>query len=146
MRLILPENGYESPRSPDDDILFGQGIPCGERRRLGRTKSSDRRDDGQERFVSRVHLNEKREFDRQKSDDEEVEQSKVGFRVRIGCFTWTWFTMTMATGGIANVLHSSKYNPSTLTKLCSNTPQYLSVPIGYRLLALFSLSLTLCYL
>jgi len=35
MRQILPENGYESPRSPDDNnnILFGQGILSGERRR-----------------------------------------------------------------------------------------------------------------
>ena len=29
---------------------------------------------------------------------------KVSLRDRIGCFQWTWFTMTMATGGIANVL------------------------------------------
>ncbi|KAL2019111.1 hypothetical protein VTK56DRAFT_10062 [Thermocarpiscus australiensis] len=33
-------------------------------------------------------------------------QRKVGLRERIGCYQWTWFTMTMATGGIANVLHS----------------------------------------
>ncbi|KAI0180692.1 voltage-dependent anion channel-domain-containing protein [Hypoxylon sp. FL1284] len=31
---------------------------------------------------------------------------KVGIRDRICCHQWTWFTMTMATGGIANVLHS----------------------------------------
>ncbi|KAI4862410.1 voltage-dependent anion channel-domain-containing protein [Hypoxylon rubiginosum] len=32
--------------------------------------------------------------------------SKVGIRDRICCHQWTWFTMTMATGGVANVLHS----------------------------------------
>ncbi|KAK6955979.1 hypothetical protein Daesc_003626 [Daldinia eschscholtzii] len=31
---------------------------------------------------------------------------KVGIRDRICCHQWTWFTMTMATGGVANVLHS----------------------------------------
>lgn len=31
---------------------------------------------------------------------------KMGFRERIRHFTWTWFCMTMATGGIANVLYS----------------------------------------
>ncbi|KAI1084734.1 voltage-dependent anion channel-domain-containing protein [Whalleya microplaca] len=32
--------------------------------------------------------------------------TKIGIRDRICCHQWTWFTMTMATGGIANVLHS----------------------------------------
>jgi hypothetical protein len=126
MRPILPENGYESPRSPDDDILFGQGIPFGERRRVGRTKSSDRRDDGEERLDSRAYLNESSGFGRQKSENEKGEKSRTGLRDRVGCFTWTWFTMTMATGGISNVLHSSKYNPipwqSSALINCSTIP------------------------
>ncbi|KAI0853822.1 voltage-dependent anion channel-domain-containing protein [Daldinia vernicosa] len=31
---------------------------------------------------------------------------KIGIRDRICCHQWTWFTMTMATGGVANVLYS----------------------------------------
>ncbi|KAF2748223.1 hypothetical protein M011DRAFT_400985 [Sporormia fimetaria CBS 119925] len=42
------------------------------------------------------------------SDARSLEEhpAKIGFRGRIRHFTWTWFTMTMATGGIANVLYS----------------------------------------
>lgn len=32
----------------------------------------------------------------------------VSIKDRIVCFRWTWFTSTMATGGIANVIASSK--------------------------------------
>lgn len=31
----------------------------------------------------------------------------VSIKDRIACFQWTWFTSTMATGGVANVLASS---------------------------------------
>ncbi|KAK0747582.1 voltage-dependent anion channel-domain-containing protein [Apiosordaria backusii] len=40
---------------------------------------------------------------------------KVGIRDRICCVQWNWFTMTMATGGIANVLHSIPYESRWLT-------------------------------
>lgn len=127
MRGVLPENGYESPRSPDDDKLFGQGIHNGERRRNGRTKSSDNPDEvGSPE--SKAYLNGAAGTAEHKLDEEARGKTKrkVGLRDRVGCFTWTWFTMTMATGGIANVIHSSnaihtfwpKYS-SALTK-CSS--------------------------
>lgn len=43
----------------------------------------------------------------QQPDTEDAAVAKVSIRDRIGCVTWTWFTLTMATGGIANVLYSS---------------------------------------
>jgi hypothetical protein len=39
---------------------------------------------------------------------------------RIRHFTWTWFCMTMATGGIANVLYASHL----LSSSCSQSPGY----------------------
>jgi hypothetical protein len=35
---------------------------------------------------------------------------RLAMRERIRHFTWTWFTMTMATGGIANVLYYPLYS------------------------------------
>lgn len=36
--------------------------------------------------------------------------SAVSLKDRIACFQWTWFTSTMATGGIANVIASGELN------------------------------------
>ncbi|KAL6400587.1 malic acid transport protein [Ilyonectria robusta] len=34
---------------------------------------------------------------------------RIGIRDRIACYQWTYFTMTMSTGGIANILHALKW-------------------------------------
>ena len=66
-----------------------------------------------------INGGEERNEELQSAEEESAEESAVeeprtvGFRDRIGCYTWTWFTMTMATGGIANVLHSSVYQSVT---------------------------------
>ncbi|KAK2605908.1 hypothetical protein QQS21_003634 [Conoideocrella luteorostrata] len=44
-----------------------------------------------------------------------VPTGKVTLKDRVACYQWTYFTMTMATGGIANVLHASYYRASWIT-------------------------------
>lgn len=43
------------------------------------------------------------------TDAEEPGVASLGWRQRIRHFTWAFFTLTMATGGIANVLYTGKY-------------------------------------
>ncbi|KAL1634612.1 hypothetical protein SLS58_010607 [Diplodia intermedia] len=50
-----------------------------------------------------VHPANKEESDGLNEKDEPL---RLSLRERTRHFTWTWFTMTMATGGIANVLHN----------------------------------------
>lgn len=42
---------------------------------------------------------------------------KLNWKKRIRHFTWAFFTLTMATGGIANVLYTSKYAPKLILSL-----------------------------
>lgn len=56
---------------------------------------------------------------------------KVGFRDRIACYTWTWFTLNMATGGIANVLFGSKTIPKDVFGTHSDNIQFRTSLNGY---------------
>jgi len=128
LRLPIPENGYESPRSPENENIFlGNGTNNDtERRRAGFTGGSD------DIYAGAGSPESQRNLRRDPADSgrEEEAERKIGFRDRIGCHTWTWFTMTMATGGIANVLHSSKKpdKPSAAFFLidCSSLPVRLA--------------------
>lgn len=54
------------------------------------------------------------------------------FKERIRHFTWTWFTMTMATGGVANVLYYGNFSPSPERIRCAKSP-YSAVSIQRNL-------------
>jgi len=124
MKRTHPENGYESPRSPDgEDGFFGNDTgngthKAGERRRAGRSGQAflGGRSPKTQDHVGRNEANLGRE--------EATETKKVGLRDRLGCYTWTWFTMTMATGGIASVLHSSN-RQQCLPSIASDYLQFL---------------------
>lgn len=48
----------------------------------------------------------------------------VGIKDRIACFQWTWFTSTMATGGVANVLASGKTTATGATREIPDDAEY----------------------
>jgi hypothetical protein len=106
MNLALPENGYQSPQMEDEDMFFGKDIlRDNNRRRLGKTKENS--GTGEDSTPdSDTRLNGSNGIENTRPDDKGGEK-RYELRDRVCCFTWTWFTMTMATGGIANVLHAS---------------------------------------
>ncbi|KAJ2895501.1 hypothetical protein MKZ38_006404 [Zalerion maritima] len=104
---LSPGNGYESPGETEFNFMQGSAIPGTQSRpRTARTLSTT--------FIPRVlggsHANQ--------SIDMVVEKQpapvRVRFKDRIALYQWTWFTMTMATGGIANLLHSIPYRSEWL--------------------------------
>ena len=101
-----------------DEGFFGNGTHMvGERRRAGRSGQI---------FVEVQSPKAPNHVGRCDADfgrEEDKEAKKFGIRDRVGCYTWTWFTMTMATGGIANVLHSSN-RPQCLRRVASDGLQF----------------------
>ncbi|KAF5587186.1 Malic acid transport [Fusarium pseudoanthophilum] len=55
---------------------------------------------------------------------------KVGIRDRIACYQWTYFTMTMSTGGVANIIYSSHmlFWPGRLTVMARIFPVHTMTP------------------
>lgn len=79
----------------------------------------------------------------QGAEKESDERQRLSWRERIRHFTWTWFCMTMATGGIANVLYTGSYTSPLTHNLQLIAPQYLSAFAESTPSAAFSSSLTL---
>ncbi|KAG6012632.1 hypothetical protein E4U54_007407 [Claviceps lovelessii] len=50
-----------------------------------------------------------------RADKTRPAEKRVTLKDRIACYQWTYFAMTMATGGVANVLHASYYRAGWIT-------------------------------
>ncbi|TVY75873.1 Malic acid transport protein [Lachnellula suecica] len=116
MRIIIPENGYESPQCPGTP---GNGNGNGKHRRMngdtaGNGNGFSGGQIGLDNPQSQAYIQSRLRIERE-DGDEKARTRKIGFRDRVSCYTWTWFTMTMATGGIANVLHAIPYRSDWLT-------------------------------
>jgi len=116
----VPENGYESPVSPEDTPAFFSDVNTdnsGERRRAGYNASEVVADVERSNSEAGTSPQTSNGSGKEKVNDLEAGSrgsGKVGFRDRIACYTWTWFTMNMATGGIANVLSGIPYQAEWL--------------------------------
>ncbi|KAK0615835.1 voltage-dependent anion channel-domain-containing protein [Bombardia bombarda] len=55
-----------------------------------------------------------RQQQKQQQPRHDHENRKVSIKDRIACYQWTWFTMTMATGGVANCLFSIPFKSQWL--------------------------------
>jgi len=90
MRHILPENGYESPRSPDNrsQICFGTNED-GERRRNGFGPSEDTSSASDRNGVAKdIPAQRDKQEETDQMRDIEGALKKIGFRDRVGCYTW----------------------------------------------------------
>lgn len=108
MMKIVPENGYESPLSSQTPENSGFFFGLTEAERQANARSSDC-DSGEETGVDDTTetQNPPPVKEQEQESEDTPAQRTIGIRDRVGCLTWTWYTLTMATGGIANVLHSS---------------------------------------
>jgi tellurite resistance protein TehA-like permease len=127
MKQMIPENGYATPigqQSPSDGGVLAFG----------------RAEKALEEAVHRRELDNADYGFTHVADGENghtLAPKKVSIRDRIGCFTWTWYLMTMATGGIANVLHAIPYRSDWLNTI--GTVVFL-----YNLLLFLLVTVILC--
>ncbi|KAK7753842.1 hypothetical protein SLS62_004208 [Diatrype stigma] len=112
-------DGYVTPREEHFVVSTGALRELGRERERERERERDRdRDrDKSPHSTGRFEAHDPNSLARMISNARKSRfGKKIGIRDRICCYQWTWFTMTMATGGIANVFHSiwSSYGASWL--------------------------------
>ena len=102
--------GYESPSDLEDGYITPDPTPQrpGASAPSWSNSSTSRRQNGGGNGPMKASMDDILNKGRNMS------KRKISLRDRITCYQWTWFTMTMATGGVANVLYSSMFIPSPL--------------------------------
>lgn len=92
MEITKAENGYESPTDALAGGSIASGITC------LKLDSERRRTVNGEAQIESPTPESSALFQQQDKDEEKTKYfKKVSIRDRIGCFTWTWFTMVMLT-------------------------------------------------
>lgn len=103
------DDGYRTPTIEDTE-LFCQDSPCLhpiQSLSEAHATALSALNDVELRRGSRTNdVDEVEGLNNEKSVDDKSQ--KLGWKQRIRHLTWTYFTLTMATGGIANVLYNSK--------------------------------------
>jgi len=112
LKTTEPGNGYESPQELLPHASTSSGIDQLAHEHIRRHGFTNT-----EKAGERNHFFAgQEETQRQPMENSNEPQVRtIGVRDRIGCFTWTWFTMTMATGGIAHCLHAIPFRAEWLT-------------------------------
>jgi hypothetical protein len=88
MRVLLPENGYESPAEISTGRVDLHGSHEGHNRViLGNSHQISTSS------TESSNLNGVLEKLEHEQAGQEQQRYKIGIRARIGCYTWTWFTM-----------------------------------------------------
>lgn len=103
--------GYESPSELEDGYITPDPTP----HRPGASGPSWSHASASRRQNGGSNSPMKASMDNILSKGRNLSKRKVSLRDRITCYQWTWFTMTMATGGVANVLYSIPYRSQWLT-------------------------------
>lgn len=110
------ENGSEeeNDRLEEEVKYFNEGQGPRHSMRSGGSRAHA----GEDRTGTGTGTEKKRvQNDDREDNRDERRHSKLPWRERIRHFTWTWFCLTMATGGIANVLYAVPFHFSGLYTL-----------------------------
>ncbi|KAK7887697.1 hypothetical protein LTR67_009600 [Exophiala xenobiotica] len=96
------QEGWRTPtmEDPEQPVKLSRSLE-----RIFQPEYATQRSNGSQR-----HSDDRRHDEYSNEDEDEAEKPKhLSWKQRMQHVTWAWFTLTMATGGIANVVHDVPY-------------------------------------